>query len=396
MVLAVEHDDLLTAGPDPRNPHDLGVGLRRRQSELPLGHPVPPRQRLGHDQRILAGQEELAPRRDPLADGTDDRRGGVPAEGAHVRDVHIHVLVAVKVPEPGPCPVRHPQRRMIVQLIHPRHRDATRHRPGGAGGRFHRTRAAVSEPFPLGDGKRLDLGLIHPGPPATLPRSSVAVWTPARLPSTTTLARVDLRFRGRVSRVDRGRLLCPAHARQALFPAVGCRRHALGRAVGHRSGTVSRSLLSVTAFTLARPHWRGQRVSVAANLLRRNRTRPVLTEPQSQACQERHHNGVLAGAGAVTACMFGSGAPGPAAVPGKPGIPAAAVPRPHPKGEASWPAPAARSQPGSTHNIPFRTLRLTAAESAVAEHIGGTGQAIPVTAGYDLRRAWCSAAPAEQ
>jgi len=61
--------------------------------------------------------------------------------------------------------VRHPQRRMIVQLIHPRHRNTTRHRPGGARGRFHRTRAAVPEPFPLGGGKRLDPGLIHPGTP---------------------------------------------------------------------------------------------------------------------------------------------------------------------------------------------------------------------------------------
>src|SRR6185437_11952064 len=66
--------------------------------------------------------------------------------------------------------------------------------------------------------------------------------------------------------------------------------------------------------------------------------------------------------------MSGSGAPGSAAVPGKPGIPAAAAPRPYPTGEASWPAPTARSQPGSTHNIPFCTPRLTAAESAVAEH----------------------------
>jgi hypothetical protein len=32
--------------------------------------------------------------------------------------------------------------------------------------------------------------------------------------------------------------------------------------------------------------------------------------------------------------------------------------------------PTARSQPGRTHNIPFCTLRLTAAESAAAEHIG--------------------------
>jgi hypothetical protein len=165
VVLAVEHDDLLPAGPDPRDPHHLGVGLRRRQRELPLGHPVPPRQRLGHDQRVFGGQEELAPSRGPLADGPHDRRGAVPAEGAHVRDVHIHVLVAVKVPEPGPGPVRYPQRRMIVQLIHPRHRNTTRHRPGGTRGRFHRTRTAVPEPFPLGGGKRLDPGLIHPGTP---------------------------------------------------------------------------------------------------------------------------------------------------------------------------------------------------------------------------------------
>jgi hypothetical protein len=56
-----------------------------------------------------------------------------------------------------------------------------------------------------------------------------------------------------------------------------------------------------------------------------------------------------------------------------------AAPWPYPTGEASWPAPAAscqlpaaRSQPGSTHIIPFCTARLTAAESAAAEHIGGS------------------------
>jgi|SRR6266700_6883800 len=39
--------------------------------------------------------------------------------------------------------------------------------------------------------------------------------------------------------------------------------------------------------------------------------------------------------------------------------------------------PAARSQPGSTHIIPFCTARLTAAESAAAEHIGGSVSVLP-------------------
>ena len=91
---------------DPRDPDEFGVGLRCGQRELPLGHPVPLRQGLGHDQRVLGGEEELVPCGHPLGDGSDDRRGGVPAECAHVRDVHVHVLVAVKVPEPGSCPVR--------------------------------------------------------------------------------------------------------------------------------------------------------------------------------------------------------------------------------------------------------------------------------------------------
>src|SRR5580693_3483687 len=54
---------------------------------------------------------------------------------------------------------------MVVQLIHPRHRDAARHRPAGAGGGFYRTWAVVSEPFLLGGGKRHELGLIHPRTP---------------------------------------------------------------------------------------------------------------------------------------------------------------------------------------------------------------------------------------
>jgi hypothetical protein len=67
------------------------------------------------------------------------------------------------------------------------------------------------------------------------------------------------------------------------LPGIVCDRWVGDRA---GSGTVSRSLLSVTAFTLARPHGKRQRVPVAANLLRRIRTRPVLTKPQSQACQD--------------------------------------------------------------------------------------------------------------
>src|SRR5215510_7529089 len=58
-----------------------------------------------------------------------------------------------------------------------------------------------------------------------------------------------------------------------------------GPAAFHRSGTVSRSLLSVTAFTLARPRWRGQRVS-------ESRTSAVVTgrdqyaPAAEQACQD--------------------------------------------------------------------------------------------------------------
>src|SRR5918993_3957072 len=36
VVLAVEHDDLVTAGPHPRHPDNLGVRLRCGQRELPL------------------------------------------------------------------------------------------------------------------------------------------------------------------------------------------------------------------------------------------------------------------------------------------------------------------------------------------------------------------------
>jgi len=60
------------------------------------------------------------------------------------------------------------------------------------------------------------------------------------------------------------------------------------------------------------------------------------------------------------------------------GISTAAAPRPYPTGERPGlrRLPVARSQPGSTHNTPFCTLRLTAAERAVAVHIGGSARVI--------------------
>src|ERR1700722_215902 len=67
-----------------------------------------------------------------------------------------------------------------------------------------------------------------------------------------------------------------------------------GPAAFHRSGTVSRSLLSVTAFTLARPHWKG-------NAFRLSRTSSVLTGCDQYSLSRRarhvrtcHHKGVLA------------------------------------------------------------------------------------------------------
>ena len=41
------------------------------------------------------------------------------AEGARVRDVHVYALVPVGVAEMRPLPVRYPDRRMVVDLVHP-------------------------------------------------------------------------------------------------------------------------------------------------------------------------------------------------------------------------------------------------------------------------------------
>ncbi len=59
VVLAVEHEDLVASGDDSRHADGLRVRVGRRARVLPLRQPEAPSELLGHDDRVLGGQQEL-------------------------------------------------------------------------------------------------------------------------------------------------------------------------------------------------------------------------------------------------------------------------------------------------------------------------------------------------
>jgi hypothetical protein len=92
-------------------------------------------------------------------------RGGMPAEGAHVRDVHVHVLGAadVPVPRPGPCDT-YSGGWSCGSSIHDIGTPRGRVRVARGDG-LHRTGSVVDESLQLDVGKRLDSGPIHTARP---------------------------------------------------------------------------------------------------------------------------------------------------------------------------------------------------------------------------------------
>jgi len=87
---------------------------------------------LGHDDRILAGHEELVADGHPSGHGLHDGVRSVATERGHVRDVHVEIRVPVDVGDGRTVPVRYEYRRVFVEVVHPRHRHAARHRPAGS------------------------------------------------------------------------------------------------------------------------------------------------------------------------------------------------------------------------------------------------------------------------
>jgi hypothetical protein len=131
VVPAVEHQHDFASGHLAGEADHLGVRLRGGERELPLRQPVAPGQVLGDRDRVLAGQQELGAVLHPTGDCIDDRVRRVAAEGAHVRDVHVEIGVPVDVCELGALAVGHPDRRVVVEVVHPHHRHAARHRTAG-------------------------------------------------------------------------------------------------------------------------------------------------------------------------------------------------------------------------------------------------------------------------
>ena len=156
VVLAVEHQHLVSAGHHARDPDHLGVGLRRGQRVLPLGEAVAARELLGHDDRVLGRQQELVAARHAVAHRPHDRLGRVAAEHRHVGDVEVAVREPVDVGEPGPLPGVHPDRQVVIGAAEPGHRHAVGHRVPGARPQLGRPGASRVEPLVLGVLELLD------------------------------------------------------------------------------------------------------------------------------------------------------------------------------------------------------------------------------------------------
>ena len=146
VILPVEHQDLVAGGQDPRDADHLGVGLGRRQRVLPLREPVAAAELLGHDDRVLGGQEELIAARHALADGAHHRLGRVAAEHRHVGDVEVAVREAVDVGEPGARTRGDPQRHVVIRAAVPGHRHAVRHDVPGTRPQLGRAGSSLVEP----------------------------------------------------------------------------------------------------------------------------------------------------------------------------------------------------------------------------------------------------------
>lgn len=128
VVLAVEHQHDLPSRQLTSETDDLRVRLRGREGELPLRQPVAISKVLGDDDRVLTGQQKLAAEPHPAGDGLDDGPRRVAAEGTHIRHVHVEVDVPIDVGEAGALAVRHPDRRVLGEVVHPCHRHARWHR----------------------------------------------------------------------------------------------------------------------------------------------------------------------------------------------------------------------------------------------------------------------------
>ena len=171
VVLAVEQQHDLPPGELAGETDDLGVGLGRRRGELPLRQPVAVGEVLGDGDRVLAGQQELVSEAHPASHRLGHGRRRVAAERAHVGHVHVEVGVPVDVGEARAGAARDPDRRVVVEVVHPRHRHAARHRAA-------RLLLQRHGPRPLGDearvlrlrerlhARRVDAGRVgccHPG-----------------------------------------------------------------------------------------------------------------------------------------------------------------------------------------------------------------------------------------
>ena len=150
VVLGVEHQHDLSPRQLTSEADHLGVCLGGREGELPLRQPVAAGEVLGDGDRVLAGQQKLVSELDSPGDRFDDRGRRVAAEGAHISHIHVEVGVPVDVGETGAPAMRHPNRRMVVEVVHPCHRHAPRHRAARSLDERQRPRPLSNESSVLG------------------------------------------------------------------------------------------------------------------------------------------------------------------------------------------------------------------------------------------------------
>ena len=127
VVVPLEQHHDLAIGDGASQPDRLGVRLRRRERELPVGlERIAPRELLGDRDRVLGRQQELGREPHALADGLHDLGHRVAAEHREVARVEVDVGETVDIGEPRALAVIDVDRCVVVRG-HPRHRRAVRH-----------------------------------------------------------------------------------------------------------------------------------------------------------------------------------------------------------------------------------------------------------------------------
>ncbi len=131
VVLGIEDHHLLPAGEGPGDPKRINVRAGRRKRVLPRGKPEPFGEKLADIERISGGEEEVVALGRLFGNRPDDGLWSESRGHGQVAEVEVSVAVAVQIDEGAATSGDCHHGRVAPEALHPRHRDAVRHRRTG-------------------------------------------------------------------------------------------------------------------------------------------------------------------------------------------------------------------------------------------------------------------------